>query len=175
MQRANLSTCACAVVLAACGSSSGKPNTSASSNSDAPLQLAQCMRAHGVSDFPDPTSGADIAISPSEAQSPAFQSAQQACQHILPNKGAPPRMTASERRAALQFAECMRTQGEPGFPDPSDATSSTSGPILMLHGMQFRPGPGLDPRSPAFRQAAARCGITLPNKRPVGGVASKQP
>jgi hypothetical protein len=28
--------------------------------------------------------------------------------------------------------------------------------------MLFQPGPGLDPVSPAFQQAAAQCGIRLP-------------
>jgi hypothetical protein len=124
------------------------------------------MRAHGVSNFPDPTGGGaiqfgDAGISPF---SPAFRTAQKSCQHLLPNKGQPSQMTASERQAALKFAECMRTHGEPDFPDPSDAGPNGTGPMLSLHGMTFAVGPGLDPRSPAFQQAAARCGIKLPGK-----------
>jgi hypothetical protein len=71
-------------------------------------------------------------------------------------------MTASERAAALRFAECMRTHGEPNFPDPSEGTPASNGAALMLRGMSFAVGPGLDPRSPALRQAAQRCGIRLP-------------
>jgi hypothetical protein len=124
------------------------------------------MRSHGVTNFPDPTAQGQIAVSPSEVQSPAFQSAQQACRHLLPNKGTPPRMTARERAAALQFAECMRTHGQPNFPDPSEGTPSSTGSVLVLRGMTFAIGPGLDPRTPAFRQAAERCGIRLPKGPP---------
>jgi hypothetical protein len=48
----------CAVVVAACGSSS--PNTASGSESGTSPQfaLARCMRAHSVPNFPDPTLGA---------------------------------------------------------------------------------------------------------------------
>jgi hypothetical protein len=57
------------------------------------LQFSQCMRTHGIADFPDPSGGGVILqggpnsnsdINPS---SPVFQSAQQACQHFLPERG----------------------------------------------------------------------------------------
>jgi hypothetical protein len=53
-------------------------------------QLAQCMRDHGVKDFPDPTDqglapdGNNPAFSPNN---PTFAAAQQACQGIVPNDG----------------------------------------------------------------------------------------
>jgi hypothetical protein len=66
---------------------------------DAALKFAQCMRAHGV-DVPDPQvgSGRGILIQKSSAgagssgpkidpESPAFQSAQKACQSLLPGGG----------------------------------------------------------------------------------------
>jgi hypothetical protein len=126
------------------------------------------MRVHGVSSFPDPTAGGQIQLGGTGISpfSPAFQAAQKACQHLLPNKGQPRRMTASERRAAVRFAECMRTHGVPNFPDPSDAQPSRTNMALTLHGMSFAIGPGLAPDSPAFRQAAERCGIKLPTGPP---------
>jgi hypothetical protein len=39
------------------------------------------------------------------------------------------------------------------------ACGSTGASVLALRGMTFQFGPGLDPRSPAFQQAAADCGI----------------
>jgi hypothetical protein len=49
------------------------------------LKFAQCVRSHGVPNFPDPTSNGldlkDAAISPT---SPQFQAAVRACQHALP-------------------------------------------------------------------------------------------
>jgi hypothetical protein len=150
---------ACAAGLAACGSSS-KPGSTTSSL-DPGIKFAQCMRAQGVSDFPDP-SGGTIALTPSEAHSPAFQSAQQACQHLMPTKGPPPHMTSSELSRAFVFAKCMRSHGVPSFPDPQGTRPTSGGPTLVLQGMLFKVGPGVDPGSPAFRQSVRRCGVRLP-------------
>lgn len=50
------------------------------------LKFAQCMRAHGISNFPDPVqvgSAAEIALPPGMATtSPQFAAAQQACQSL---------------------------------------------------------------------------------------------
>jgi hypothetical protein len=74
-------------------------------------------------------------------------------------------MSASERRKAVKFAECMRANGEPDFPDPTlgTATPSAGMPILALNGMFFQLSPGLNPMSQAFKQAASRCGISPPS------------
>jgi hypothetical protein len=151
------------LALAACGSSSN-PGTSASMV-DAALKFSRCMRAHGVSDFPDPSGGQGaIAINPKEAQSPAFQAAQQKCRKFMPTKGPPPHMTASELSRAFAFARCMRAHGVPSFPDPTQGTRpSGGGPVLVLQGMLFKVGPGMDPKSPAFRQSVQRCGVRLPS------------
>jgi hypothetical protein len=54
----------------------------------AALAYAQCMRAHGVPDFPDPkvTAHSFTVHIPSgtDAQSPQFQAAQTACQSLMP-------------------------------------------------------------------------------------------
>lgn len=122
------------------------------------------MRAHGVSNFPDPSGGQGlIPIKRDEAQSPAFQSAQQACRKFLPEKGPPPHMTASELNRAFTFAKCMRAHGVPSFPDPTQGTRpSSGGPTLVLQGMLFKVGPGMDPGSPAFKQSVRSCGVSLP-------------
>jgi hypothetical protein len=59
------------------------------------LKFSQCMRSHGVPDFPDPTAqGGRISISIKAGRgsdlnpsSPQFQAAQKACQNILPGLG----------------------------------------------------------------------------------------
>jgi hypothetical protein len=47
------------------------------------LQLARCMRAHGITDFPDPTThggGVGLQLGPNiDTSSPQFQAAQKAC------------------------------------------------------------------------------------------------
>jgi len=63
------------------------------------LRFSRCMRSHGVADFPDPNGQGGIAITggPSgdlDPNSPQFQSAQRACQHLLPGgKGGPKPVT----------------------------------------------------------------------------------
>jgi hypothetical protein len=151
----------CALAVGACGSA-GKRSATVS-RQDQALKFSQCMRAHGVSNFPDPSGGA-IPINPTEAQSPAFQSAQQKCARLMPPKGPPPHMTTTELSRAFAFARCMRAHGVPSFPDPTQGTRPTSGgPTLVLQGMLFKIGRsemGLL-SSPAFHRSVQRCGVRL--------------
>jgi len=53
------------------------------------LKFAQCMRAHGISDFPDPNSQGEIALQPKrgsdlDPHNSRFRAANQACQHYKP-------------------------------------------------------------------------------------------
>jgi hypothetical protein len=56
----------------------------------------------------------------------------------------------------------MRANGVPEFPDPAETAPAGTTRVLVLEGMVFALGPGIDPKSPAFRQAATRCGVRLP-------------
>jgi hypothetical protein len=85
------------------------------------LAFAKCMRAHNVSNFPDPKdpggfSGSALAAVNSLA--PAFVSAAGTCDKKLPNEGQP---TAAEFEQAMvngvKFAKCMRRH-HVNFPDP---------------------------------------------------------
>lgn len=162
----------CALALAACaGGGTGGAGTGTTGNSQAPLRFARCMRSHGVPRFPDPGSGGGISLSRSlgiDPLSPAFQSAQRACQRAVPGggpKSGPVHITAAQRRRALAFARCMRTHGEPGFPDPVSSPPSGSTLAFVVLGLVFPLRPGLDPGSPAFRQAASACGILPPGAK----------
>jgi hypothetical protein len=79
-------------VRSACGSILQKlPNSQKPSKEriDAAVKFAQCMRQHGVTNFPDPDPstgrfpirGGASGINP---QDPAFQSAREACRSLLP-------------------------------------------------------------------------------------------
>jgi hypothetical protein len=157
----------CALAVAGCGSShDAKADDVAFARA---LKFSNCMRAHGVSNFPDPSAGGAIALAPGlNAQSPSFQSAQKACSKYQPGGGGPIKMSASQRREALRFAECMRANGEPDFPDPTlgNATPSGSSPVIALRGMVFKLPPGLNPMSPGFQRAATACGIRPPPGKP---------
>lgn len=153
----------CGLVVAGCGftgnsseaASSGGPPSSAVASSF--LKFASCMRSHGVSNFPDPTPGHGVQIGPGiDPSSPAFGSAQKTCSKLLPGGGpgsAPP-PSASDTRAALAWARCVRKHGVPNFPDPS--ASAHAG--LVFRGVVFPVGPEFNLQTPAFKQAQAACG-----------------
>ena len=152
---------AAATVIAALGSSSpssaGPPTQPQmqQSQQDA-VRFARCMRSHGVPNFPDPTSPQEfkLSLSPSSAgnaQSPAFQSAETACQHLLPG-GGPPSQSAAQRQAqivaVLAFARCLRSHGFPSFPDPTSSGQLTH---------EMLANAGIDLHQPAVLQAADAC------------------
>lgn len=70
---------------------------------------------------------------------------------------------ASVFSRALAFAKCMRSHGEPNFPDPSRKGSSVQETITS--------GSGVDPNSPQFTAARNACRHLLPNN----GVAVPSP
>jgi hypothetical protein len=156
--------------LAGCGSTGAPSGTVTGGASPSPsgtnlgLELARCMRAHGITNFPDPSASGAIQLAPGSGlnpQSPAFQAAQAACKKYAPDKGAPPVTSAADRTKAVAFAKCMRSHGEPDFPDPLLSPPPGATRVLALRGMAFALGTGVDPRSPAFQQASEACGIHL--------------
>lgn len=64
---------------------SGRPPATPASVRREELKLANCMRAHGVTDFPDPDANGDIQfpIGSPIPRSPSFARAQKVCQRYL--------------------------------------------------------------------------------------------
>jgi hypothetical protein len=132
-----------ALLAAACGGGSAPaaaPSAPAGggttvSNTDA-LPYSQCMRAHGVPNFPDPdpnTPGKPFgALALSQAgvdtSTPQFQAASKACAHLLPASS--PAQAQQLLSLMLRYTTCMRAHGVPTFPDPS--TTATGGVTLSL-------------------------------------------
>ena len=115
---------AIALVPAACGSSSpsspssgGQTNPNQAQAQQDALNFARCMRSHGVPTFPDDFNFQNVpGINPS---SPAFKTAQTACQHLLPVKTPPPAAPSAQTHAKLlRLSNCLRTHGYPSMPDP---------------------------------------------------------
>jgi hypothetical protein len=117
------------------------------------LSYAECMRTHGVPNFPDPVrSSRGISFNPTaDSDSPQFSSANNSCKHLLPDNGGMPTAAqiAAETTKLLEWAHCMRTHGLPNFPDPKIISNSRE------FGVQL---PGIDPSSPQFRAAQKACG-----------------
>ena len=145
------------VIVAGCGNgSTGAGNGTASIHEKA-VRFAECMRANGVSAFPDPSAlGAftiDQAVNGSslDPNSAALKQAIGACKNLEPPGFTGGKVTPSQRTARLKFAQCMRDNGVPDFPDPT-----SSGPLIDTNRIPSLAGK--DPRSdPALNAAMRRC------------------
>ena len=170
-----LTLAAVAVLLAACGSGPAAPgvasigSTTTTTNAlgtanptpfaganqeyEYVLSYAECMRTHGVPNFPDPvrSSNGNISFNPkADSNSPQFSSANNTCKHLLPDNGGMPTATqiAAETTKLLEWAHCMRTHGLPNFPDPKIISNSHQ------FGIQLQG----NPNSPQFQAAQKACG-----------------
>lgn len=157
----SLAVVSCALALAACGSSPKPGSATGSRPHSRALEFANCMRAHGVPSFPDPSGqggGINLDGSGINAQSPAFESAQRACARLAPGHVGGVQATESQFLAAVRFAKCMRVHGFSDFPDPTHS-DSPPGPILIVRaGLFFRVSPSFNPNTPAANRAMAACG-----------------
>ena len=140
------------VVLAGCGGSSSGGGTHVKSFLDVELAYSQCMRSHGVPDFPDPNRQGNLVIQGSPGgdlapNSPALQSAAKACGPF------PSDVTQAQERQefaiSLKAASCMRANGVPKFPDPQLVGSGANVTIRLSLGNL--------PASPSYQRAARKC------------------
>jgi hypothetical protein len=139
-----------ALLAAACGGSSSSAAAGVSTYYQKAVAYAQCMRSHGVPNYPDPDSQGHfppVQIGRNGVSQQAVQSAQNACRHLQPGGGAG---TAQQQQAkltqALNFSRCMRAHGVPNFPDPSTSNG----------GMGYNLS-GVDTHSPQYQSANQTC------------------
>lgn len=117
------------------------------------LKFSRCMRANGVPNFPDPSGngiqfGSGNGIDP---RAPGVRAALQKCRKDLPSPHFTPAQEQAAKAAALRFAQCMRSHGVTGYPDPQFGPGGRV--ALKLGG----PGSGFDPNSPSFQRAMSAC------------------
>jgi hypothetical protein len=155
-----LAAVGCALLLAACGSSStphpggssSTPHPGGSSGQALGVKFSTCIRDHGVPSFPDPEAdagGIQIPLSLAQNPSPAFKSAMQACKYLIPANTSPPVVSASQKAAAVKLAQCMREHGVPNYPDPTYQDGHLVPPSIAV--------PAINPASPAFGAASKTC------------------
>ncbi|MGI5492828.1 hypothetical protein [Microtetraspora malaysiensis] len=165
------------VVLAigACGNGEGQGRTVASvapqagstssaaqaaTGKDDPLAYAKCMRQNGLPDFPDPKPEQGLGFTqggPIDPTSPQFKKAESQCKQFMGSsqqKVAPQNPWSPEDQ--LKYAQCMRENGVPKFPDPK---ADGSMPPLIKGG-------DVDPMSPQFKKADAACAQYQPQNMP---------
>ncbi|MFC0040765.1 hypothetical protein [Actinomadura rayongensis] len=132
-------------LLTACGGSDGSGKTSAA-QSDLFVKYAQCMRQNGVPEWPDPIDGDKyrFKMGTVDPKSPQFKAAQQKCKELAPPgwDGKPTKQDPAQQAKMLKYAQCIRKNGVPNFPDPQ--------------GGQLDPG-NIDLDSPQFKAADETC------------------
>jgi hypothetical protein len=152
-------TAVAAAVAAGCGSApSHVPAHTAGGPAAQAFAYSRCMRSHGVADFPDPQvkttpGGGSVGIAmmaPSSiGNSPAFKTAEKACQGLLPAPGsARPDGQGPSKQVLLAFARCLRGHGVSGFPDPN---AQGQLPAQMISAA------GVDVHTPQFAAAGKAC------------------
>lgn len=137
-----------ALALAACGSETQQPQTpapSVDSNHEMGLKYAQCMREHGVN-VPDPEPGKApmVRITGGNTTQSTVEAAQKACQQFRPGGGTGQQADPKRLEAIQKFAQCMRDNGVPDFPDPDNGMIRMTGKVTE------------DPDFPAAQQKCAK-------------------
>jgi hypothetical protein len=123
------STAAAAETSSSSNSSSNNNNSTAGHTSTAShtstvtprekaVKFSECMRANGVSDFPDPNASGEfpsygVSVSPA-----VWKKAGAACKALQPPGTFSAKLSPAQESAALKFAQCIRENGVKDFPDP---------------------------------------------------------
>jgi hypothetical protein len=133
-----------ALLAAACSGGSpssagsgGSSNAGGSTSSPSAVAYSACMRSHGVPNFPDPGSSGQIPKGSAQqlgVSTSQYEAAQRACQHLIPGTGSTAEQQQETQCAIaddcsqavvqqwmsglLTLARCLRSHGEPNWPDP---------------------------------------------------------
>ena len=146
-----------ALIAAGCGSND-IAHTSASpkqaTRRDKAVRFAECIRAHGVADFPDPNAKNEFEYGVSVTPA-VWKRATTACKDLQPPGTLSSKRTPKEQSGALEFAQCMRDNGVKDFPDPANGE-----PLVDTTKI-----PSLGDRSPrtdpVFAPAMDKCSVAL--------------
>jgi hypothetical protein len=154
----------CVVPLAACSSSPATASGGSSTSSAYAKAVAysQCIRAHGIPNFPDPNSKGEFIVQngsndpTSNVSTAVANAALKACKSLAPPSIAQgpsgSQGGGSVTPNQLKFAQCMRSHGEPNFHDPA-----ANGSITLPKGM--------NPQSSQFQNAEKACQYLMPNNQ----------
>jgi hypothetical protein len=98
------------------GTASGGANKKLTAREKA-VKFAECIRAHGVSDFPDPNEKNQFEYGVSVTPA-VWNKATTACKDLQPPGTLSAKRTPEQQSASLRFAKCVRENGVKDFPDP---------------------------------------------------------
>jgi hypothetical protein len=148
-----------ALIGAGCGSkdtahTSATASPKRASAREKAVRFAECIRAHGVADFPDPNARNEFEYGVSVTPA-VWKRATTACKDLQPPGTLSSKRTHKEQSDALKFAQCMRDNGVKDFPDPANGE-----PLVDTTKI-----PSLGDRSPrtdpVFAPAMDKCRVAL--------------
>src|SRR5688572_29847780 len=160
-----------ALLLSGCSNAAAETRTASNTNAsprDEAVKFAECMRAKGVREFPDPDASGTLTIdgianrSSLDTNSAAFTQAIAACKDLQPPGFIGHKRTAQEQENALKFAQCIRDNGVKDFPDPTP-----DGPLIDTTRIPSAAGKG-SLSIPGLRAAMAKCRDLAANAGVVG-------
>jgi hypothetical protein len=161
LQLASAGAGVAAVLLASACSSSGSSSTSSgllAGSAASGVAWSQCVRAHGVPNFPDPDGSGQVPKETAQqlgVSDSVLGTATNACANLNPNNPASPQTAAQVVTNGLQVARCMRAHGLPDFPDPTTGSSGAHFVISVS-------ADGFNPNDPQVIAKARACQAQLP-------------
>ena len=163
--RASVLAVTCALLVAACGGgSASKPagKTGPYGPRSSPYAMSKCMRANGLTNFPDPSQGSggvgfpggvvvsvegELTVDGVTFSGPALKKASRACRIYLPGGGGPP-PAERQRRRRLRCSS----------PNACEPTACRTSRTLAARAAGPQSRPFADANSPAFKHAGEVCG-----------------
>jgi hypothetical protein len=147
---------ACAVallmVLTACSRGSHNSGNNTSSDMDKRRAYAQCMRDNGVPNFPDPDPNGRFGAGHEalNRDDPKYKAANEKCRDLLPAGDKHDVAGPETIQNLVKFAQCMRDNGVPDFPDPDADGNFPRDAEQKAH------------NNPKFQAASEKCRKNLP-------------
>jgi len=126
------------------------------------LAYSQCMRSHGVPNFPDPVAtpsgGYGFRTQGVDPKSSAFQSASEACNALVPGGWGTTgqQLSPAQQQQWLNWAKCIRAHGVADFADPT----FSGGEVHITRGEES---------SPQVQSAMDACKAQMPSTGGLGG------
>jgi hypothetical protein len=158
-----------ALICAACSNAAAETRSASNTNAAAregAVKFAQCMRANGVREFPDPDASGTLTIdaianrSSLDTSSAAFKQAIAACRDLQPPGFTGGKRSPEQQKAALEFAQCIRDNGVKDFPDPGpDDPLVDTNRIPSAAGRGATSIPGLRESMEKCRHLASKAGV----------------
>jgi hypothetical protein len=139
------------------GSASSPSSTATGGNKNAAdqdkaVKFAECMRANGVPDFPDPNAKGEfvygVSVSPA-----VWEKAVDACKDLQPPGTLSAKRSPKQQSASLRFAQCIRDNGVKDFPDPVNGE-----PLVNTYAIPSANRPG---GMTILNEAMEKCGDVL--------------